>query len=282
MAIKVKVNRGKTCTMWNIIINNVKNYTNIVFIITVLVIGYIFTSGKNSVLRLTSIMCTIMAAIYLVNAIYVKPDLVEVAKGLIPSFPEGSGRLAFAGIIGGSAPGIIALWYSFSVKDNGWDKPSALPFIAWDQGIFYGVLFVVFSLGIYLSGAAILHPAGIEVKSALDAAKAIEPVAGNFAKWVFVLGLWGAVFTTIGGMSSIGSYALSSLLNMGRSLNDKKVKGIIWIGVVLAIAGGLIKMPALPLMVWGISMLNLGGPIVLAILLYFTNSKKHAGEYTNG
>lgn len=255
-------------------------FSTLAFIITIFGIGYIFTSGKQNAIRLASFMCTAMAIIYFVNIFFIKPDVVEMSKGLVPRLPSLAEAIVIAGLMGGSAPGTSALWYSFSVKDNNWDKPSSLKFIAWDQ-IFFALLFTVFSVGIYLSGATILHPAGIRVNSALDAAKAIEPFVGNFAKWIFILGFWGAVFTTIGGMSTLGSYGINSVLEMDQSLNDKKVKRVVWVGILLALAGGIIKTGAIKLMIYFLGLLNVGGFVIISLLTYYTSSGKHAGKYKN-
>lgn len=251
------------------------------FTITVLIIGVIYTTGSsNRVLKIASLMCTMMAAIYVINVFFVKPDLGAIAQGVIPGIPTAAEAAIVTGIIGGSGPGTSALWYSYSVKAQKWDKPGCMKFIAWDQGIF-AVLFTVFSLGILLSGAAVLHPAGIHVSSALDAAKAIEPIAGAAGKYIFVLGLWGAVFTTIGGMSTLASYALNSLFRISESNSDKKVRKLIYIGIALTLISGTIKVNVMALLVNFIGLLNIGGFVIISLLIYFTSTKKHAGEYKN-
>lgn len=129
----------------------------IAFVITLAIIAYLYVvASNNSVLKIASAMCTLMAAIFFVNIFVVRPDAAAMAQGLVPKIPEGAATVV-AGIIGGSAPGTSALWYAYSVKNQGWDKPKALNFIKYDQLIFAG-MFTVFSLGIFLSGAAVLQP----------------------------------------------------------------------------------------------------------------------------
>ena len=251
------------------------------FTLTILIIGFIYTTGSNNrVLKIASVMCTLMAAIYFINVFYVKPDLGELAKGIIPGIPTAAQAAIVAGVIGGSGPGTSALWNSYSVKAQKWDKPSCISFIAWDQFIF-AIIFTIFSLGIFLSGAAVLYPAGIKVTSALDAAKAIEPIAGAAGKYIFALGLWGAVFTTIGGMSTLASYAMNSLLRISENNSDKKVRRLIYIGIVLTLISGTIKVNVMALLVNFIGLLNIGGFVIILLLTYFTSSEKHAGAYKN-
>lgn len=252
----------------------------IIFALIVILAGYVFTKGKNNTIKLASAMVTITAVLYLVNLIYVKPDVSSVASGLVPSLPTTASAMVIAAIIGGSSPGTSALWYSFSVKDSRFTSPKNLKYIAWDQ-IYFTLTFTIFSIGAYLSAAEVLHPAGVEVSSALDAAKSLQPIAGSFAKWVFSVGFFGALFTTIGGMSTIGSYGITSLLNLGESLDDKKVKNIVWLGIFVVLLGGLSAGAAMKILVNFIGLLNLGGFVIILTLTYYTSSKKHFGEYRN-
>lgn len=251
------------------------------FVITLVIIAYLYVaSSNNRIIKIASVMCTIMAVIFFVNVFFVKPDLGQMASGLVPGLPTKEEAIIIAGVIGGSAPGTSALWYSYSVKNQKWDKPSALGFIKWDQ-IIFALMFTIFSLGIFLSGAAVLNPAGIQVSSALDAAKAIEPLAGAAGKYIFLLGFWGAVFTTIGGMSTLATYAMNSLFHISENNSDIKVRRLVLIGIVLSLLGGLSGGNAMSLLVNFMGLLNIGGLVIICILTYYTSRKKFAGEFTN-
>lgn len=253
----------------------------IAYVITILIIAYLYVaSSNNRIIKIASIMCTLMAIIFFINVFFVQPDVGQLARGMIPGIPDRSQAVIIAGIIGGSAPGTSALWYSYSVKNQKWDKPSALGFIKYDQ-IVFATMFTIFSLGIFLSGAAVLYPAGIQVSSALDAAKAIEPLAGALGTYIFIAGFWGAVFTTIGGMSTLASYCINSLCHISEDNSDIKVRRLILIGIVISLLGGMSGGNAMNLLVNVMGLLNVGGLVIICILTFFTSSKKFAGEYTN-
>jgi len=252
----------------------------IAFVITLLIIAYLYVvASNNSVVKIASVMCTLMAAIFFINIFVVRPDAGALAQGMVPKIPAGAATVV-AGIIGGSAPGTSALWYAYSVKNQGWDKPRALNFIKYDQLIFAG-MFTIFSLGIFLSGAAVLNPAGVQVSSALAAATALEPVAGSFATYIFIAGFWGAVFTTIGGMSTLSSYAINSMFGISEDRTSKKVRGFILISILISLLGGLQGGSALALLVNFMGALNVGGLVIIAILVFHTSKKSFAGEYAN-
>ncbi|WP_053942866.1 NRAMP family divalent metal transporter [Kallipyga gabonensis] len=252
----------------------------IAFIITIAIIAYLYVVSSNgTVIKIASAMCTFMAAIFFINMFVVRPDPAQLAKGLIPTIPEGSATV-LAGIIGGSAPGTSALWYAYSIQNQGWDKPKALNFIKYDQLIFAG-MFTIFSLGIFLSGAAVLNPSGVQVTSALNAASSLEPLAGSFATYIFIAGFWGAVFTTIGGMSTLSSYAVNSMFHISEDRTSKKLRIFILISILISLLGGLQGGSALALLVNFMGALNIGGLVIISILVFNTSKKSFAGEYLN-
>lgn len=259
----------------------------IAFIVVELVIGYVFTAGKNNAQNVAGVMVTLLSILFLVNMIIIKPDLGKFAGGLIPRLPSWSKAGIIASIVGSSAPGTSAGWYSYGVIDSKKGKPLSLKSIAIDQ-TYFTILFIIFCLGAYVSAAEVLYPAGIEVNSVLDGATALEPLVGPLAKWILALGFFGALFTTVGGMSKLLSQGFETLLIIsknkrvyrGDSINFSNNK-IVWVGILISILGGFIAKDAMKYLVNFIGFLTVGGFIILLLVAYFTNSKKHMGENTN-
>ncbi len=251
----------------------------------ILVIAFIFVGGFDTVEAVLSAFTVFMAAVFLVNALYVGLDLGAVGSGLVPKLLDGSsGASAFAGILGGSV-GIGPIWYAYIAHDNDWGRDQ-LTFMAVDQIVFYGVLFTIFSVGIYLSAAATLQ--GVTVNGAVDAATSLEPVGGGFAALLFGLGLWAAAFTTIGGMSAVAAYLVTDLVNhlpfvdrdFELSMDSTVFKGVIVAGVVSSAIGPFLSdLPALPLMVYAISLFNVVAPTTILIFTIAVVRKRDVGEH---
>ncbi|MCU4924371.1 divalent metal cation transporter [Halobacteria archaeon AArc-dxtr1] len=251
----------------------------------ILVIAAIFTGGFDIVKAVLGTLVVSLAIIFLVNTFYIGPDPASVGEGLMPTLLEpGIGQIGFAGIVGGSI-GVGPVWYAYIVKDNGWGRDD-LPFMAWDQVIFYGILFSVFSVGIYLSAAATLQ--GVEVGGELDAATSLEPIAGQLAATLFTLGLWAAVFTTIGGMSAIGAYLIGDVINnlpgevdIELSLDNRATKALTLFGIFLSTAGISFEgQPPLEIMAAGIGLLTLVAPVTIFIFTVATLRSQDVGELT--
>lgn len=254
--------------------------------VQILVIAVIFAGGFDIVKAVLGSLVVFLATVFLVNTFVIGPDPAAIGTGFVPTLLEaGVGEIGFAGIVGGSI-GVGPIWYAYIAKDNDWGV-GELRFMAWDQVVFYGILFSVFSVGIYVSSAATLQ--GVDVEGAVDAAASIEPTAGPFAALLFTIGIWGAVFTTIGGMAAVGAYLVGDLINnlpvydneIELSLDDSVVKGITVLGVLSSSVGLILQgPPPLPFMAFGVGLLTIVAPITIFIFTIADLRASEVGQYT--
>src|SRR5690606_31609486 len=99
---------------------------------------------------------------------------------------------------------------------------------------------------VIICAAAVLHPKGIPVNSATDMAKALEPIFGSNASTVFLIGLFGAGFSSLIGNASVGGTLLGDALGLGSNFNAKPVRFLVALVMVIG-AGIAIKFGKLPL-----------------------------------
>lgn len=127
-----------------------------------------------------------------------------------------------------------------------------------------------------------LYTRGIEVTSAIDAAKALEPLVGPFSKWIFLVGLFMSIFTTIGALATMLCYFLADMVGISPDLDDTRFKLILFISILVAILGPFLSgLPAMQYMVYAMVILLLAGPLIIGIYLYVANSNQIMGNYTN-
>jgi NRAMP (natural resistance-associated macrophage protein)-like metal ion transporter len=141
---------------------------------------------------------------------------------------------------------------------------------------------------IIIATAATLHPRGIAVTTAADAARALEPVAGKYAEALFGLGLLGASLLAAGVLPLATTYMMSEALGFERGVSRSWeeapifmgiLTGLIGIGAVIALIPGL---PLIPVLV-GVYVLNgLLLPIELFAILRLINEPELMGEHVNG
>lgn len=154
--------------------------------------------------------------------------------------------------------------------------------------VFTGMVFsVLIMFAIIASSAATLGAHHKAVSSAADAAKALEPIAGNYAGILFALGFIGSGVLAVPVLAASGAAGLSGLMNKNWGLDRSPRKaplfyillGVgIMAGTVLAIVStdpiGLLILSAI---VNGIA----AGPFLIVIML-ISRDRKIMGEYRNG
>jgi NRAMP (natural resistance-associated macrophage protein)-like metal ion transporter len=129
---------------------------------------------------------------------------------------------------------------------------------------------------------------GVELQSAADAAQALAPFLGDFAKYIFALGLLGASFLAAGVLPLTTCYSVTEALGLenGVSKSFKEAPafwalftGLIAAGVVVAV------LPGLPVVDILVNLYLLNGlilPIILFSILRLVNDREIMGNYRNG
>ncbi|RMH61357.1 MAG: hypothetical protein D6685_09420 [Bacteroidetes bacterium] len=133
------------------------------------------------------------------SALLVRPDWSAVVAGLaIPSVPDGAGPFLL-GVIGGVGGSVTLLSYSYWIRERGWDGPAFLAQARLDLGAAY-LLTGLFGVAIMVVAAGLEPGEATGTALALELARQIELVAGPAGRWIFLLGFWGAVFTSMLGV----------------------------------------------------------------------------------
>ena len=154
--------------------------------------------------------------------------------------------------------------------------------------VYAGSIMTVFiAFFIVLATGTILHPAGVNVDSAEDAARALEPLAGNFASHLFAVGLLNASFLAAFVLPLATAYGLSEAFGWESGINKTFREAPQFLGFYTAfivIGAGFILVPAVPLISIMFVSQTINGillPFVLVIMLKLVNDKEIMGEYVN-
>jgi manganese transport protein len=192
----------------------------------ILGISLLFLRRFYSVLEKTMmVLIVLMLLSFIATLFYAKPDLAGIASGFVPSFPANSFPLIVA--FTASCFSIVgALYQSYLVQERRSQRTTA----ADDKksGSLAGtILLGVMSAVVIICAAAVLHPKGIKVNSASDMAKALEPIFGRNASTFFLIGLFGAAFSSLIGNASVGGTLLADALGFGSKFGSVKVRYLI-------------------------------------------------------
>jgi Mn2+/Fe2+ NRAMP family transporter len=150
--------------------------------------------------------------------------------------------------------------------------------------IFSGVVAVF----ILIATAATLHPHGITVETAADAARALEPIAGHYATALFAVGLLGASLLAAGVLPLATTYMMSEALGFERGVSRSWSEAPIFMGILtglIVLGAGVALIPGLPLIQVLVGVYVLNGlllPVELFAILRLINDPELMGEHVNG
>lgn len=142
---------------------------------------------------------------------------------------------------------------------------------------------------IMLTAASVLFARGMHgVQTPMEAAAVLVPVAGQYASWIFTVGVIGTGLLAVPVLSGSAAYAISELLGLkryGLSCTWKQSPKFYVIMTLLTLAGvattalGLNPIQALVYAAVGNALI---APLLILAIILLTGDKKLMGKYANG
>ena len=153
----------------------------------------------------------------LVTAVLVGPDWGAVGRGILtPSIPQG-GLPWTLGVLGGVGGTVTLLSYGYWIREKGRTGLSGVRVCRIDLGVAYA-LTALFGIAMIIIGSGIKIE-GRGVSLALQLAEQLAVTLGPLGKWVFLLGFWGAVFSSLLGVWQSAPYLFADFLHLRRSVS---------------------------------------------------------------
>lgn len=170
--------------------------------------------------RAMSICVGVMFVTVIVTAVLLKPDLSEVLSGLIvPAIPdrEGSGITWTLALIGGIGGTVTILCYGYWIREKGRAGTEWISLCRVDLAAGY-TMTILFGLAMVIVGNAIeVDGKGAGLLIALS--QSLETTLGSFGRWLFLLGAFSAVFSSLLGVWQAVPYLFADIW---RLLIDKQ------------------------------------------------------------
>jgi Mn2+/Fe2+ NRAMP family transporter len=147
---------------------------------------------------------------------------------------------------------------------------------------------------ILLVGATVLHQSGVkDVKTAADAAKAIEPLvhsfpnAGFLSKLIFSVGIIGLGFLAVPVLSGSAAYAVSEAFNWKASLDYKPRQaygfyGVIAVATVVGLIINFVGIDPVKALVYSAVLNGVAAVPLLYLILRIAKNEKIMGEHKSG
>jgi Mn2+/Fe2+ NRAMP family transporter len=157
-------------------------------------------------------LIAIMFAIVFYTALQTHPDWNSIIRGLIiPKIPKGSIRIIL-GIIGGVGGSLTLLSYGYWIKEKGWYSHKDFKTVKTDLGVAY-FLTGLFGVAMMVISSELKAEVMTGNQMVLSLADQIAKSSGETGKWIFLLGFWGAVFSSMLGVWQGVPYLFSDYMN---------------------------------------------------------------------
>ncbi len=252
------------------------------FVVWLVVVKGNFKQVERFLIAISMIYLT-----YVFSGFMANPPWREVARQIVlPRMRMDKDYfLLFITMVGTTITPYMQFYLQSAVVDKG-VRIEEYPFAKFD--VYAGSFMTVFiAFFIVLATGTILHPAGVVVDSADDAARALEPLAGNFASHLFAIGLLNASFLAAFVLPLATAYGLSEAFGWESGINKTFREAPQFLGFYTAfivIGAGFILLPTAPLIKIMFLSQTINGillPIVLIIMLKLVNNPAIMGEYVN-
>ncbi|WP_244309575.1 NRAMP family divalent metal transporter [Sphingobium fuliginis] len=238
---------------------------------------------------------------YVAAAVMARPDPIAVLRAtFIPALRIDAQSLSLiVACIGTSLSAYIYTWQSNQEVEEQialgrrrlWQRKGATAseMKRTSRDVLTGMIFSNLILYFILLATGItLHAAGrTEIETAADAAAALEPIAGQAAKFLFAAGVVGVGFLAVPVMTTGAAYDVVQGLGRAGSLHDapqdnRLFYAIIAAVTVLAVAMNFLGFNPMKALVWSGIVQGFSVPPLLLLMMLLTNRPAVVGARTNG
>ena len=225
---------------------------------------------------------------YVITAFAAKPDWLVVGRALVtPSVQFNPSFFALAVALTGTT---IAPWMQFFVQSNIVDKGTSIKEWAiakWDV-IAGAVAANVVAIFIIVTTGAVLHPMGIVIDQASQAAIALTPLVGQYATILFAVGLLSASFLAACVLPLTAGYSICEAFGWEAGVDRKFSEAPAFIGIytfVIFVGAAIILIPGANLIAVMILSQVINGmmlPFLLIFMMIIINDRRIMGDHVNG
>lgn len=253
-----------------------------------ILVWWLVVKGTQERVEQVFLVISLVFVCYIISALFADPDWSEIGTELVsPSFQWNSGYIfTVVALIGTTITPFMQFFVQSSAVEKGMDDED-LPLARTD--VIVGTTFaLIIAAFIVISTAATLNKQGItQIDSAATAAAALTPVAGDYAKYLFATGLFGASMLAMGVLPLATAYSVSEALGFEKGLSRSFREAPIFLGIftALILIGAIFSLipniPQIKLLLVTQAINGLLLPFILVSIVKLSSNPKIMGEYKN-
>jgi Mn2+/Fe2+ NRAMP family transporter len=237
---------------------------------------------------LMKIFIAVMFVTIVYSAVIILPEITTLITHIsIPLIPEGSAKFIL-GVLGGVGGSVTILSYGYWIREKGITSRNDFNKSRFDLAVAY-ILTGLFGAAVIIIAAGVSPETISGSKMVLSVAEKLGEVSGESAKWIFIVGFWGAVFTSLLGVWQGIPYLFADFMITFRKKSNSSGKDIqrstyynayLFYLAIPPLLLLLIKQPVWIIMIYTVSG-ALFMPFLAGVLLYMNNKKELIGDLKN-
>jgi len=179
-------------------------------------LGLVLVGGYRLFERVMAVCIGIMFFTVVITAIRLAPDWGALARGLtMPAIPDGGLGWTVA-LIGGIGGTLTVLCYGYWIRNEGREGLGMTATCRMDLAAGY-VMTAVFGVAMVVVGSAVVIPEGARGANLIVAiADRLHEPVGTVGKWAFLIGAFGAVFSSLFGVWQAAPYIFADFVRTVR------------------------------------------------------------------
>ncbi len=253
-----------------------------------ILVWVLVVKGTYKIAERIFLLFSVSLLTYVVSAIMGKPDWQEIGHAVVhPRMEMNTKSVTMViGLVGTT----IAPWMQFYMQSTVIEKGLKMNNYKYTLAdIIVGcIITVVVAFFIMVACASTLHPNGIVINEAKDAALALKPLAGNLASQVFAFGLFVASIFSATILPLATAFFICEAFGfeagIDKKWNEAREFYILYTGtLIISIIIILIpNAPLIPISLWSQVINGVLLPVVLISMMILINKKRIMGEHVNG
>ena len=252
--------------------------TGWIILFFVVLMYFLLWFGRYKVFeRILTVFVILMAFCFIAVFFMVKPSVSSIISGMIPGIPDTPGAFGLvAAMAGTTCSAAVFIVRSTVVVEKGWTI-SNLKEEKTDSLVSASMMLVLSGVIMAVS-AGTLHIMGLKLDNTLELISLFEPIGGQAAAFLLILGIVGAGLSTVFPIVLIAPWLISDYTGSPRNIRSPMFRILILVGLLFAFGSVFLEQSPPLIMVTSMAFQAAILPAVAIPVFIFLNQKRMMGD----
>ncbi len=252
-------------------------------IVAALVYVMVYFGNYASFEKILAILVAIMGGAFLITMFIDFPSLGEIAAGLVPKLPEAtvnsdnSAYVIVAGMVGTTVSVFAFIIRSQIVKETGWTMADQR--LQKRDALVSASLMFILSAAVLITATSTLYANGLKMNSVSEMIPLLEPLAGDAALGIFVIGIIAAGLSSHLPNLMVIPWLIIDYKGSERNTQTPLFRSILLVLSIVSLTGPILGFKPIFVLLVSQACIAIVLPLTLAGVFYLTSRKSLMQQY---